>query len=484
MNRLLALVAWLTMAGCAPSSPAAPGDAGSASDSAPTAPDDASATDSAAPADSSATGSIPTLAIPCTDVPSDVYITPAGLPPFDSTQRGAVVRCAPVGTATATDVAAKIAGDPGVTVTSGYRAVAIAYRTERHGTTPGVGTALLYLPDTPRGSPTPLVIAAHGTVGLADACAPSRSTIGEYLILPWVAGGFAVVAPDYAGMGNEGVQGYGDTADTAHSAIDAARAALRAASGLSSKLVVAGHSQGGGTSLGVQALAGTYGAPDLTLAAAVGFAPGYTHGDAAQALRAPSTSIADGTGVQRATMALFVYAAFANLFGEATAPEVFRPLLRNYVSNAIAAQCIAPLTVALATPSAVYLPPTTIGELVDPTFSAEVVGCLDGGACTTRAQTFITWSAENVVPLSPSGAPILITTGDQDPLQGPDKQACLVAWLAGSGVKPQTCVLAGVDHKTIVQSTSAFAIEWASARLSGATPPPCPTGPGLPACAQ
>lgn len=62
---------------------------------------------------------------------------------------------------------------------------------------------------TPKGTPPaggwPIVVWAHGTTGAADKCAPSRLPLtGEEkdLVMELVERGYAVIAPDYEGLGN------------------------------------------------------------------------------------------------------------------------------------------------------------------------------------------------------------------------------------------------------------------------------------------
>src|SRR5438105_3942472 len=86
---------------------------------------------------------------------------------------------------------------------------------------------------TPGALPLPVIVGAHPTVGMGDSCAPSRDPAQlRDVALPWAASGYAVIAPDYAGFGNEGVEGYLNNRDQAHALLDGARA-LR-------KLLVAG----------------------------------------------------------------------------------------------------------------------------------------------------------------------------------------------------------------------------------------------------
>ncbi len=67
----------------------------------------------------------------------------------------------------------------------------------------------------PQGTPPeggwPVLSWAHGTVGLGDACAPSRNPRSQRdanYLGHWLSQGYAVVATDYIGLGTPGVHPY------------------------------------------------------------------------------------------------------------------------------------------------------------------------------------------------------------------------------------------------------------------------------------
>ena len=98
------------------------------------------------------------------------------------------------------------------------------------GIVPVSGT--LYLPKGTRPSGGwPLVAWAHGTLGVADVCAPSwagHKPRDATYINRWLAAGFAVVATDYQGLGGPGPHPYLIWEAEGRSVLDAARAALQA----------------------------------------------------------------------------------------------------------------------------------------------------------------------------------------------------------------------------------------------------------------
>lgn len=132
---------------------------------------------------------------------------------------------------------------------------------------------------TPRGTPPaggwPVVSWAHGTTGIADDCAPSRTRHGDGLEAPVrkaLDAGYAVTATDYAGMGSAGETEYLGGRAAAHAIVDIIHAARSIDSSLSTRWVSTGHSQGGHAALFAARFAGEY-APDLSLRAAVAIAP-------------------------------------------------------------------------------------------------------------------------------------------------------------------------------------------------------------------
>lgn len=112
----------------------------------------------------------------CDDVVSALYETPDGLPAFDPSVRGALLGCALIETIEEAEIATRLAGVPGIERVGGaLRVYVIAYRTEREPRgVGGISTALMVLPDITRSERVPVVLALHGTVGIADPCAPSR----------------------------------------------------------------------------------------------------------------------------------------------------------------------------------------------------------------------------------------------------------------------------------------------------------------------
>jgi len=135
----------------------------------------------------------------------------------------------------------------------------------------------------------PVITWAHGTVGIADACAPSKiGTQANYdspLLNRWLKAGYAVVRTDYEGLGTPGPHPYLIGVSEGRSTLDMVRAARRLNPDIGSKLLIAGHSQGGQAALFAASLLKRW-TPELKLAGTVAFAPVSHLADQAPLLRA------------------------------------------------------------------------------------------------------------------------------------------------------------------------------------------------------
>lgn len=140
----------------------------------------------------------------------------------------------------------------------------------------------------PKGQPPkggwPVLAWAHGTTGVAATCAPSGDYPGgpvhdyqqtaDAALDTWLARGYAVVAPDYQGLGTPGGHPYMDATSQLHTVDDAVRAIHRLRPQvLSHDWLAMGHSQGGAAALEVAAH-GQRDAPEYTLRGAIAIAPG------------------------------------------------------------------------------------------------------------------------------------------------------------------------------------------------------------------
>jgi predicted esterase len=491
-QRVLAAGAGLALAlivacGSAPSADAPP-DPPAKPDGGQTTPDTGSPVDSAAP--DTTPGVTPLASAPgiaCTDLVSDVYLTPGTLPAMTLALRGTVLRCAKDKLIAGAEIATRLLGAnvTGLTVTSETQVFRLSYRTYRDDGVAGISTARVYLPTKQRSLPLPVITIAHPTVGIADVCAPSADpgSLND-VALPWAARGFAVIAPDYAGLGNDGVQGYTTNHDTAHSLLDGARAlrAMLAPGAVDDRVILAGYSQGGGAVLAAQGLATSYGAGGDVVAAIV-FAPEFFSRIGSfgfeQLLRAPD-SLTITTGVSKPVVtALRDYAVLYNKLGAASAGLTFPAAKRAGMVDAIDDQCQTPLGGYLQAVA------PFVRDLFDDGFRTAMLACIDGGAgCTGIASQLHGWLVNDLVAPDPKGPPVLYIQGLNDLIMPPaEEAACNLGLMQKAGVTTQVCADDLGSHVTVVPRNVAFAVSWAEAKLDGKPTPTC-SSQGMPSCTQ
>ncbi len=146
----------------------------------------------------------------------------------------------------------------GYSLPAGTTAVRILYHSV-DGAGRGVvtsGVVLLPAGKAPAGG-WPVIAWAHGTSGVARACAPSLMKdvyYGNEGLSAMLRAGYAIVATDYHGLGTEGAHQYLDLDAQARDVIYSVPAAQRAVPSLGARWVVDGHSQGGATAWRVAAL--------------------------------------------------------------------------------------------------------------------------------------------------------------------------------------------------------------------------------------
>ena len=421
----------------------------------------------------------------CVDALSDVYVTPA-LAAMTDANRGDVVRCAFDVTLAQPDVAARVACDGLTTaMTSGVNRYRIAFRTWRGNGSEGVSTARVYLPTTPNTLPLPVITVGHPTEGLADSTAPSLdASSNDELALPFAGLGYAVIVPDYAGLGNEGVQSYLDNHDQGRRSSTApARCescCLRAHSTRRSCARLQPGRRLGALRAGARE---DYGA-DGTLVGVVAFAPewpsrmnsfGYV-----DMLENPNELTIE-TGISDNVVEVMrTYAYFYNYLGASHADDGFPLLARAGIDQAVNNLDEVSL--------GGYLQGTAmrVGDTVDPALQNSLLACIQHGAsnsgCVEPGASYFAFLQNNILTADPQGAPVLLVQGLADyVMPAASEAACNIEKLQNDGVTPQVLVDALAQHQTVVGRNADFAILWSQAVLAGA-PLPSSSSAGMPAC--
>ncbi len=131
---------------------------------------------------------------------------------------------------------------------AGVSAVRILYHS-RSATREDVaasGVVLFPEEETPPAGGFPIIAWAHGSIGVARQCAPSlmRNVYAGSFLSMYVELGYAVVATDYTGLGTKFRNAFSDIQSNATDVIDSIPAARAAVPQLGRKWVVVGNSEG------------------------------------------------------------------------------------------------------------------------------------------------------------------------------------------------------------------------------------------------
>jgi pimeloyl-ACP methyl ester carboxylesterase len=358
---------------------------------------------------------------------------------------------------------------------------------------PGVSSAIVYVPDTPRAEKLPIVSFGHGSRGQAGKCAPSRFTPDgervrkdfENAVFPLVGAGYVVIAPDWAGYANYGAEGnppsgYAVAEDVAKSMLDSTRALRKMAPALlSDDIVFVGHSQGGHTVLSTLAFSESYGAAGK-VKGVVTYAPLWLPQRSWGAVLAlPDTFNFKDSRVPNAVGIWYHYTKGELFDGPGGGLAMFQESKRAAVKKFVDETCWGdfPLLESLGTkPTDVY----------DPAF-AEAIGLTAAGlgTCSTAEPAKSTcekWMARYkedrpVLTGEAAKVPILFVYGNKDTTLAPDRMTCARDWLASTGGNVAYCVEPEATHGGIVSERAGYANEWiAGLTLGAGAPAPCPKG--------
>ena len=436
--------------------------------------------------DSSSAGPAPgseLLALPCTDALDSVY--QGQTPPADwgPEMRGDITQCTFERTISIEEMAEAFTVsdsfvNPGLsTPVYKYR---IQYWTERNEGEPVLTSAALYIPETRRADPSPLVVLGHGSVGIADQCAPSLEDVGGFnkdnrpLIYTYAGDGWVAIMPDNPGLGPPGTTAWLFSVDEGHAILDATRAArkLFREDALTGKNSLIGLSVGAHAVLSAQAEAADYGL-EGSLDSVVAMSPIWLSAGIWGALISPvGAALVDPT-LMSVAMQFFV-GHLAAYEGEDSRLDAFLPEKREEARQMLEEGCWSQITSTEEGPPSIGV---TVGsDLFVPAYVEEVGNCGLTDTCETElAQT---WRARWVVdrPAPNTTIPIFHWTGGMDTFISPGFQKCGLDRLEAQGGDVTACVEADGDHSGIVTKNA----DWVRQHLDqvllgGDAPTPCET---------
>jgi acetyl esterase/lipase len=352
--------------------------------------------------------------------PASFYQVPDPLPPGPP---GALIRVTPVA---------------GLSVLPDSRAWAILYHSrDFDGQDVAVSGVVVAPPGAAPPQGRPVLVWAHGSVGLADRCAPSR---GGVVDAPgsWLAGlvqqDMVVAATDYQGLGTPGPARSLIGLSAGRAVLDVARAArgLEAA-GASGRVVLAGHSEGGHAVLWAAELARSY-APELQVLGVAATAAGAELATILRLARFRPAAITSG--------AMLIVAAWGDAYR--VPPDVLTPAGRRALDR-VRTTCLQELASDPATP------------VVRP-----------GDLLTTRPWPALL--ARNTPGHAATPAPVLIAQGTDDEVVVPAATRALVQRLCQAGDTVELRSYRGAGHFDIPEVASADMIGWTGDRMAGRRP--------------
>lgn len=494
------------MAACSSSSSGGPSGSGSSSGGGNEASTDAPAV----------MGLVPEIA--CTDSIDSIYKDPGDV---SSKPKGAILKCAKDRDMTAAQLEAAAqsqvdGGNPpyqGKDFTSGAHVYRVLYRTERGdpNNTPGYSSALLLLPEAPRngGKGLPVVVAAHGSAGLAPGCAFSKNAMDEpetpnnaqyvqvdyyHLVYPLVGLGYAVIAPDNAGYAgtwgpNNPPPQYDGAADIGKSVLDGARALRQLVpSSVSQQAVIVGHSEGGSAALSALSLAGSYGLDGVLSGVAV-YAPLWLSRRSYGVLLSLPSSFPLSSSKAAAISLWYHWSHSALLDGADAGYELFQqskvPDLQNFFTNDCWAPSFPDLTKNGEKSDNDYFDPAYVTAMSSALGIFGNGSCGDGGAAQ-ECQTWIDRMTADWPHLDGGAAqvPLLLWYANGDTSLPPNYMQCALNRLATDGVNAKYCydttdnTIDGQPqgHAASVAHNAAYVADWIAQLTlpdAGAPSEPC-----------
>jgi alpha-beta hydrolase superfamily lysophospholipase len=345
----------------------------------------------------------------------------------------------------------------------GGRAERILYVSERPDGTRAVSGGMIFIPEAPAPEDgRPVVAWEHGTLGMGDACVPSRSTnpmgdmttwLGPMMDLGWV-----VVATDYVGLGTPGPNQYLVAQAEVRDVVNAVRAAQsipEAQAG--TRYVTFGHSQGGHASVWTGHLGPEY-APELDLLGVAAAAP---------ALDLPQIASAQWNTTVGWVIGSDLIESWPTYYPDLPVDSILTTSGADAQAR-LAAECIAQSALE-----------AQVRETFGEAFFA--VNPNDQPAWRTALQ-------EQTPPPMPDTMPVFIAQGTADQVVLAWPNAIVQEQWCAAGSMISVLWMGGVNHQDAAKVAGPAAVEWIADRFAGRpagrtcdVPPPVP--PRAPAAA-
>lgn len=305
------------------------------------------------------------------------------------------------------------------------------YTTQASDGTIDVASAIAIAPDDDQIHPS--VTWAHSTTGITQPCAPSLQSDmfrsgGMFAAGHIIKNGWALVAPDYVGLGTPGEHPYLIGEDTGRAVLDATRAAysildLR----ISRTTVIWGHSQGGHAALAASGIAAEY-APQLDVRGVAAISPVSD----LTALVSTMDSITGGM-----VFAAFILHAYERHYDDVHMTDYLRPGIISAARD-VPSRC-------LDGPGSWRSALVVASRLIDPSLFRT----------DPRTGPLGDRLRENI-PQPSAEIPLLVVAGGQDPLIKPSVQDGYVASLCAAKTPLTYRTVPDADHISMLYGNSEF----------------------------
>lgn len=324
---------------------------------------------------------------------------------------------------------------PGVRITTGYSVYVVRFATD--GASPkteSTGVVTIPYPATPPPGGFHVGGNNHGTIGVDDPCAPSKSLLGVGHAGWFGARGMIGVAPDYPGLGTAGVHPYLVSRSEGAAALDALRAARALAAHLgvptSGRFVSVGLSQGGHATIAAAALHQAY-APDLDVRAFAAAAPAS----------AWASHWSKGVALGGAQIHAMLMYAWSKHYGWPSDKPLWKPEFAARMDELFATQCTVPTQVSGPT-LFTSISPAAAG-LFDPAFLAAY------HANDLHDYPYVSQAFDaNALAPYPQTAPLRIYQGDIDDVVPAFTTVEIADKLRAGGVNVDHVIVRGANHLT------------------------------------
>ena len=287
----------------------------------------------------------------------------------------------------------------------------------------------------------PVISWAHGTVGVADVCAPSTSGRTQRdvdYLSAWLGAGYAIVATDYEGLGTAGPHPYLHGESEAHATIDIARAARRLDPRLSRRWMAVGQSQGAQAAMFAAALVDEYApATDFRAAIATGMPSQWQ-----------TTVAAAGVFVPQAPanpLVIDIVAGLEVIAPDAVEPfELFTPAGAELYEQALTVDCFPARATAVA------------GLTVADVYAID----------TVESEQLLSLLGAEDIPIEAYATPVFIGQGTNDRVVYPPASQTTAQLLAAAGTDVTFRFYPGADHNTTLQAALADVLAYAETQFA------------------